>query len=202
MQPGIAWGWQSTEWWLKCHDEQCVPAENGLMTLSHFTGPDSDEPKLELLINTQKMPCCALFACVRLRTDTHGAQLTEKSYHLNILSKEPQCCLGFDDKVNDSFKVPSRCVIVIVLRFPHIKPARSAVFEHNFWNKNTFYLLSLQSDKEKKSIIEAMIWENCWQQIPLTAATHIPIFTEEDFKMKKPSQLFLYFLFWPHSTYQ
>lgn len=39
-----------------------VPAEKCLMTLSHFTGPDSDEPKLEL-INTQKMLCCALCAC-------------------------------------------------------------------------------------------------------------------------------------------
>lgn len=27
-----------TQWWLKCHDEQCVPAENVLMTLLHFSG--------------------------------------------------------------------------------------------------------------------------------------------------------------------
>lgn len=38
MEPVIAWGWQSTVWWLKCHDEQRVPAEDGLMTLLHFTG--------------------------------------------------------------------------------------------------------------------------------------------------------------------
>lgn len=92
MQPVTAWGWWSTVRWLKCYDEQNVPADIGLIALLHFTV--LTVTKLDRRAAVKQTKPLWWFTVVSALTHKHSWNtVTKKLQPLFILNWSEQSCI-------------------------------------------------------------------------------------------------------------
>lgn len=178
-------------WWAVCSSWEWLND-----TLA-FHWPDSDEAKLESLISRHKssaVVCVYVYVYAQTLMVHNYPPPQKKPQSLNILNWEERCCTAWiklDDKVNDSFKVPSHCLTGTVLRFSHIK-------QHSLWGLSiisktkTHFICQVWSQTKRKDEhnwgddLRKMLTTNTPHGGHTHINTHTNFHIEEDFEAKNP----------------